>query len=572
MGKGRTQMEVGADGVALITIENPPVNALSPDVLLNLKENYEEVMRRDDVKAIVLTGARGKFSGGADISSFKEGEGDSPRNSSMSIEFLTDILEGGRKPSVAAIDGVALGGGLEIAMACHSRISTSSALLGLPELQLGIIPGLGGIVPGISDLGLTPRNISKVGILGGGLMGSGIATALILSNQRVILKEVNDNFLQAGVGRVKANLQSRVKKGTMTQENFEKALSLLTGVLDYEQFGDVDMVIEAVIEKVDLKQQIFADLEKYCPPHCILATNTSTIDLNLIGESTKSQNRIVGAHFFSPAHIMPLLEIVRTHNTSPQVVVDLLAVGKKIHKTPIVVGNCTGFAVNRMFFPYTQSALLLVDRGLDVYKIDQAITKFGMPMGPFRLADLVGFGVAVATILQYLQSYPERCYRSELMKLMLDDKRTGESSRKGFYLYDDRRKATPDPEIGKYIEKSRNMAGVEADPQLMKLPDKDIVEMIFLPVVNEACRVLDEGIAVKASDLDIASIMGMGFPSFRGGLMFWADSLGAKYIHKTLEQWALTYGNFFKPSSYLAERAAKGIPLGAPVNQASSRL
>ncbi|KAI0510347.1 hypothetical protein KFK09_010948 [Dendrobium nobile] len=719
MGKGRTQMEVGADGVALITIENPPVNALSPDVLLSLKENYEEVMRRDDVKAIVLTGARGKFSGGADISSFKEGEGDSPRNSSMSIEFLTDILEGGRKPSVAAIDGVALGGGLEIAMACHSRISTSSALLGLPELQLGIIPGLGGTqrlprligltkalemmltskpvkgkeayalglvdaivppgdliitarhwaieisecrrpwikslyktdkvgslreakeilkfaraqaqkqsaylehprvcidvieegivsgpragllkeanaswtlqfsptskslvhvffaqrattkVPGISDLGLTPRNISKVGILGGGLMGSGIATALILSNQRVILKEVNDNFLQAGVGRVKANLQSRIKKGTMTQENFEKALSLLTGVLDYEQFGDVDMVIEAVIEKVDLKQQIFADLEKYCPPHCILATNTSTIDLNLIGESTKSQNRIVGAHFFSPAHIMPLLEIVRTHNTSPQVVVDLLAVGKKIHKTPIVVGNCTGFAVNRMFFPYTQSALLLVDRGLDVYKIDQAITKFGMPMGPFRLADLVGFGVAVATILQYLQSYPERCYRSELMKLMLDDKRTGESSRKGFYLYDDRRKATPDPEIGKYIEKSRNMAGVAADPQLMKLSPKDIVEMIFLPVVNEACRVLDEGIAVKASDLDIASIMGMGFPSFRGGLMFWADSLGAKYIHKTLERWALTYGSFFKPSSYLAERAAKGIPLGAPVNQASSRL
>ncbi|XP_020595963.1 glyoxysomal fatty acid beta-oxidation multifunctional protein MFP-a-like, partial [Phalaenopsis equestris] len=443
-------------------------------VLFSLKENYEQVMRRDDVKAVVLTGAGGKFSGGADISSFKEGEGEAPRNSSMSIEFFTDILEGGRKPSVAAIDGLALGGGLELAMVCHSRISTSTAQLGLPELQLGIIPGLGGTqrlprliglhkalemmlsskpvkgkeayalglvdaivspgdliktarhraieiadyrqpwikslfktdkleslreakeilkfaraqaqkqsvhlehpricidiieegivsgpragllkeanaswslqfsptskslvhvffaqrattkVPGISDLGLKPRNVSKVGILGGGLMGSGIATSLILSNYEVILKEVNDNFLQAGISRVKANLHSSVKKGTITHENFEKTFSLLTGVLDYEQFRDVDMVIEAVIENVDLKQQIFADLEKYCPSHCILATNTSTIDLNLIGKRTKSQNRIVGAHFFSPAHIMPLLEIVRTNNTSAQVVVDLIAVG-----------------------------------------------------------------------------------------------------------------------------------------------------------------------------------------------------------------------------------------------------
>ncbi|PKA58418.1 Glyoxysomal fatty acid beta-oxidation multifunctional protein MFP-a [Apostasia shenzhenica] len=637
----------------------------------------------------------------------------------MSIEFLTDVLEGGRKPSVAAVDGIALGGGLEIAMACHSRLSTSGAQLGLPELQLGIIPGLGGTqrlprliglskaielmltskpiqgkeayalglvdaivspndliktarcwaieiaefrrpwikslhkndrieslkeareilnfartqaqkqagnlehpqvcidvieegivagpragllkeanaswtlqfsptskslvhaffaqrattkVPGITDLGLSPRNAGKVGILGGGLMGSGIATALILSNYCVILKEVNENFLQAGMNRVKANLQSRVKKGAMSKESFERTFSLLSGVLDYEQFRDVDMVIEAVIEKVDLKQQIFADLEKYCPSHCIFASNTSTIDLNLIGEKTNSQNRIVGAHFFSPAHIMPLLEIVRTHNTSPQVVIDLLAVGKKIHKTPIVVGNCTGFAVNRMFFPYTQSALLLVDHGLDVYKIDSAIVKFGMPMGPFRLADLVGFGVIVATGMQYLQSYPDRCYNSALMKLMLEDKRTGESTRKGFYIYDDKRKATPDPNIRKYIEKSRNMAGVKPDPQIMKFSEKDIVEMIFLPVVNEACRVLDEGIAVKASDLDVAAIMGMGFPAYRGGVMFWADSLGPKNIFTRLEEWTKIYGNFFKPCSYLAERAARGVPLSAPVSQASSRL
>ncbi|CAD5192841.1 unnamed protein product [Musa acuminata subsp. malaccensis] len=721
--KGRAEMEVGADGVALITIVNPPVNSLSIDVLLCLKDNYEQALSRDDVKAIVITaGAKGKFSGGFDITAFggvQGGSTEQPKIGYISIDLLTDTLEGARKPSVAAIDGLALGGGLEVAMACHARISTSTAQLGLPELQLGVIPGFGGTqrlprlvgltkglemillskpvkgeeayklglvdalvprdelvktarlwaleiaacrkpwirslyktdkleslgdareilkfaraqaqkqaanlqhplvcidvieegivsgpraglwkeahsfqtlllsetckslihvffaqratskVPGITDLGLMPRKITKVGILGGGLMGSGIATALILSSYPVILKEVNENFLKAGIDRVKANLQSRVRKGKMTQDKCERTLSLLTGVLDYESFKDVDLVIEAVIENVSLKQQIFADLEKYCSPNCVLATNTSTIDLNLVGEKTKSRDRIVGAHFFSPAHVMPLLEIVRTHETSPQVVVDLLDVGKKIRKTPIVVGNCTGFAVNRMFFPYTQSALLFVDYGLDVYKIDRACTKFGMPMGPFRVADLVGFGVAVATGMQYLQSFPERVYKSMLMSIMVEDKRTGEATRKGFYKYDGKRKASPDPELMKYIEKSRNMAGVTPNPELMKLPDKDIVEMVFFPVVNEACRVLDEGIAVKASDLDIASIMGMGFPPYRGGIMFWADTLGANYIFERLEAWSKMYGDFFKPCSYLTERAAKGIPLSAPANQTRARL
>lgn len=720
--KGRTVMEVGADGVALITIINPPVNSLSFDVLYSLKANYEEALRRNDVRAIVITGAKGKFSGGFDIGAFGGLQGgdqaEHARPGFISVELVTDTLEAARKPSVAAIDGLALGGGLEIAMACHARISTPTAQLGLPELQLGLIPGFGGTqrlprlvglakslemmlmskpvkgeealslglvdalvspnelvstarqwaleivdrrrpwvsslyktdkveslgeareilkfaraqarkqapnlkhplvcidvieegivagpraglwkeaeafqgllhsdtckslvhiffaqrgttkVPGVTDLGLVPRQIKKVAILGGGLMGSGIATALILSNYPVILKEVNDKFLQAGIGRVRANLQSRVKKGKMTQEKFDKTISLLKGVLDYESFKDVDMVIEAVIEKVSLKQQIFSDLEKYCSPHCILASNTSTIDLNLIGETTKSQDRIIGAHFFSPAHVMPLLEIVRTNKTSPQIIVDLLDVGKKIRKTPVVVGNCTGFAVNRMFFPYTQAGLLLVERGADVYQIDRVITKFGMPMGPFRLADLVGFGVAIATGMQFLESFPERMYKSLLIPLMQEDGRAGESTKKGFYAYGDKRKANPDPELKKYIEKSRNMSAVAIDPKLVKLPERDIVEMIFFPVVNEACRVLAEGIAVKAADLDIASVMGMGFPPYRGGLIFWADSLGSKYIYSRLEEWSKTYGEFFKPCAYLAERAAKGAPLSAPAEQAKAK-
>eukprot|EP01018_Ginkgo_biloba_P027852 Gb_29566 [translate_table: standard] len=646
----------------------------SGHVLLGLKEKYEEALQRHDVKAIVLTGSGGKFCGGFDIGNLGgvQSGGEHPQLEWVSIGLVTESLEGATKPSVAAIDGLALGGGLEMAMACHGRIATPQAQLGLPELQLGIIPGFGGTqrlprlvglskalemmllskaikseeakelglvdsvvppvellntarcfaldiaefrrpwihslyrtdkleplgeareilkytrieaqkraanlkhplvcldvieegivsgamsglhkeakafmeliysdtakglihiffaqrstskVPGVTDLGLKPRKIRKVAVLGGGLMGSGIATALVLSGYPVILKELNEKFLQAGIGRIKANLQSRVKKGKMSQEKFEQTISLVQGVLDFQHFRDVDMVIEAVIENISLKQQIFSDLENNCPLHCVLATNTSTIDLNLIGQKTNSQDRIVGAHFFSPAHVMPLLEIVRTEKTSSQVIVDLMDVGKKIKKTPIVVGNCTGFAVNRMFFPYTQSALLLADLGLDVYQIDRAIAKFGMPMGPFRLADLVGFEVAVATGMQYLENYPDRVYKSMLLPIMLEDKRAGkysvmcidasEKTRRGFYLYDDKRKARPDPEIMKYVEKSRNMAGLITDGKHISLTDKDVGEMVFFPVVNEACRVLDEGIAVHASDLDIASVMGMGFPPYR---------------------------------------------------------
>ncbi|KAG6575075.1 hypothetical protein SDJN03_25714, partial [Cucurbita argyrosperma subsp. sororia] len=720
--KGRTTLEVGADGVALITIINPPVNSLSFDVLFSLKESYEQALQREDVKAIVVTGARGKFSGGFDITAFgglQGGKAVEPRPGYISVDVITDIFEAARKPAVAAVDGLALGGGLEVAMACHARVSTKTAQFGLPELQLGLIPGFGGTqrlprlvglskalemmltskpvkgeeafslglvdaivpseelistarkwaldiserrkpwiislhrtdkleslgdareifkfaraqirkqapnlrhplvcidvvetgvvsgpragllkeiedfqvllhadtskslihiffaqrgttkVPGVTDLGLTPRRINKVAVVGGGLMGSGIATALILSNYPVILKEVNDKFLEAGIGRVRANLQSRVRKGKMTSEKFEKAISLLKGVLDYESFKDVDMVIEAVIENISLKQQILVDLEKYCPPRCILASNTSTIDLELIGERTHSHDRIVGAHFFSPAHVMPLLEVVRTKRTAPQVIVDLVDVGKKIKKTPVVVGNCTGFAVNRMFFPYTQAALLLVEHGVDPYQIDRAISKFGMPMGPFRLIDLVGFGVAIATGGQFVQNFPDRTFKSMIIPLMQEDKRAGETTQKGFYVYDKNRKSKPDPELKKYIEKARSMSGISVDPKLAKLSEKDIIEMIFFPVVNEACRVLAEGIAVKAADLDIAGVMGMGFPPYRGGVMFWADSLGSKYIYSRLEEWSKLYGGFFKPCAYLAERAAQGATLSSPSSVSKSRL
>jgi enoyl-CoA hydratase/3-hydroxyacyl-CoA dehydrogenase len=218
-----------------------------------------------------------------------------------------------------------------------------------------------------------------VAIIGGGLMGSGIATALLARNINVVLKEINSEYLLKGIKTIQGNVQDLVRREKLTQDQAVKALSMLKGVLDYSEFKDVDMVIEAAVEDVALKQKIFSEIEKICPPNCILATNTSTIKLNTIGKNTSSEDRIVGAHFFSPAHIMPLLEIVRSEKTSPQVILDLMTVGKIIKKVPVVVGNCTGFAVNRTFFPYSQGSHILVNLGVDVYQVDAAIRSFGFP-------------------------------------------------------------------------------------------------------------------------------------------------------------------------------------------------
>uniref|UniRef100_M8AMP8 Peroxisomal fatty acid beta-oxidation multifunctional protein n=1 Tax=Aegilops tauschii TaxID=37682 RepID=M8AMP8_AEGTA len=659
-GSIRVTMEVGADGVALITICNPPVNALHPisNALLSvplgvggLKEKYAEAADRDDVKAIVLTGAAGKFCGGFDINVFTKVHetGDVSLMPDVSVDLVSNMMEDGKKPSVAAIQGLALGGGLELIMGCHARISTPEAQLGLPELTLGVIPGFGGTqrlprlvglpkaiemmlqskfitakegkerglidalcspdelikmsrfwaleianyrkpwikslgrtdrlgslsearavlsmarqqakkvapnmpqhqacldvveegvlyggqsgvvkeakvfkelvlsttsralvhVPGVTDIQLKPRKIRKVAVIGGGLMGSGIATALLVSNISVVLKEVNPQFLQRGQKTIAGNLEGLVKRGSLTKDKMSKAISLLKGALDYSDFKDVDM---AVIEKVPLKQSIFADIEKICPPHCILATNTSTIDLNIVGEKTNSQDRIIGAHFFSPAHIMPLLEIVRTERTSPQAILDLITVGKIIKKVPVVVGNCTGFAVNRTFFPYGQAAHLLVSLGIDLFRIDRVISNFGMPMGPFQLQDVAGYGVALAVKDIYAAAFGTRNFRSGLVELMAKDGRQGKINGKGYYFYEKGGKPKPDPSVQHVIDEYRRQTKTIFGGKLVTLSDQDILEMVFFPVVNEACRVMDENVVIRASDLDIASVLGMGFPKYR---------------------------------------------------------
>ncbi|XP_006355812.1 glyoxysomal fatty acid beta-oxidation multifunctional protein MFP-a-like isoform X1 [Solanum tuberosum] len=713
--------EVGENGVAIITINRPPLNLLSVDVLLSLKEKIEEAIRKDSVKAIVITGSRGNFSAGFVVTAFG---GSQQRKTHrelgfMSVDFITDTLEASRKPIVAAVEGFSLGGGFEIALACHARISTSTSKLGLPELQYGILPGFGGTqrlprlvglpkalemilmskrisgdeacnmclvdaispsdqllgsacqwaldilecrrpwsislfrtdrlaplaeartllnsvraqiqkqnpnvihplvcidviehgilcgprnglwkeaealhelrqsdscrslvhvffakqstskIPGITDIGLLPRKINKVAILGGSLMSSGIATVLVLANYYVIMKYIDQNSLQNGIGRVKANLEGRVKEGRMTQEHYKKACTLLKGVLSYDNFKDVDLVIEDVPDIVSLKQQYFADLDECCPPHCIFASTTCIVNLDLIGEGMKPCREIVGIHFFSSPSVTDLLEIVRTERTSPQTLVDLLNFGRRIQKTPIVVQNCTGFVVRRMCFPYLQAAMLLVEHGADAYQIDKALTSFGLKLGPFRMLDQDGFQSAAVHDVKFLETFPDRSYKSNLIPIMRKNNRAGKYTCQGFYTYNDKEEASPDPEISKYIEMARSMSGITIKSKLATLSDGEIVEMILFPVLNEACRMISEAIIVKSSDLDVASVLGMGFPGYRGGIIFWSHSVGSKDICSKLEEWSKEYGEFFKPCAYLVERASKRSSLGAQVKQAKSLL
>ncbi|KAL5838345.1 hypothetical protein ACOSQ3_015514 [Xanthoceras sorbifolium] len=719
MAEPRVTLDVGNDGVAVITICNPPVNALAIPIIAGLKEKFNEATRRQDVKAIVLTGKGRRFSGGFDITVFQKVHetGDVSLMPDVSVDLVVNMIEDCKKPVVAAVEGLALGGGLELTMGCHARIAAPKTQLGLPELTLGVIPGFGGTqrlprlvglskavemmlsskpimseegrklglidaivtseellkvsrqwaldiaarrkpwmrslhrtdklgslseareilktakqqakktapnmpqhlvcldvieegvihggyngvlkeakafkdlvlsdtakglvhvffaqrttskVPNVTDVGLKPRAVKKAAVIGGGLMGSGIATALILSNIYVVLKEVNPEYLLKGIKTIEANIRGLVSRGKLTQDKANKALSMLKGVLDYSEFKDVDIVIEAVIESIPLKQTIFSEIEKACPHHCILATNTSTIDLNIVGEKTNSQDRIIGAHFFSPAHVMPLLEIVRTEKTSTQAILDLMTVGRSIKKVPVVVGNCTGFAVNRAFFPYTQGSHLLANLGVDIFRIDRVISSFGLPMGPFQLQDLAGYGVATAVGKEFAKAFPDRTIRSPLVDLLLKSGRNGKNNGKGYYIYEKGSKPKPDPSVLPIIEESRRLSNIMPGGKPISISDKEIVEMILFPVVNESCRVLEEGIAVRASDLDVASVLGMSFPSYRGGILFWADTCGPNHVYTSLKKWSQIHGNFYKPSRFLEERAMKGIPLSAPVSSSST--
>jgi len=338
----------------------------------------------------------------------------------------------------------------------------------------------------------------------------------------------------------------------------EQVLRHLTPQTTYDNFEKCDLVIEAVIENIPLKQKIFKELEGVCNKTCILATNTSTIDIDAVGKLTKAQDRILGLHFFSPAQVMPLLEIVRTNSTSPQTLATTVAMAKSVGKTPVVVGNCVGFTANRMFFPYGQAAGLLVDIGIDPYAVDSAILKFGMPMGPFQMSDLSGVDIGVMVSGLMSSAYGDRSYLSTLSQRLMKAGRLGQKSKTGGY-YVNRK---PDPKgLAPFVNAARQDAKISGNLS-SGLGEKEIVEIALYPVVNEAYRIVEEGHVIRESDVDVVSIFGYGFPAWRGGMLSWAKEVGLRHVRDRLKYYSETLGAdnaqiraFFAPSARLSRAA-----------------
>ena len=668
------------DGIGIITIDNPPVNALGIKTRQALDEGCSRFRDDDAVKAVVLICAGRTFFAGADISEF----GKPPQAPGLTEVF--DRIEGLGKPVVAAIHGTALGGGYELSLVCNYRIAVPSARIGLPEVNLGLLPGAGGTqrlprivgvekaleiitggapipakkalelgmidalaeegklredaiayarsivakgkpavrvrdrndkleaakaTPGIYDEYLkknarayrgfkAPTNIVRavqaavetapdfdagmarerelfhelhdstesaaqryyffaeretakipdvpkdtpvlpvksVGVIGAGTMGGGITMNFLNIGVPVTLVEMTQEALDRGTGVIRRNYENSAKKGRMTQEQVEERLALIKPVIGLEALSDVDLVIEAVFEEMSVKKDIFGKLDKIAKQGAILASNTSFLDLDEIASATSRPDWVVGLHFFSPANVMRLLEVVRGARTSKSVIATAMNLAKKIGKVPVLSGVCNGFIANRIMSQRGAQSDALVLEGPTPQEIDKAIFDYGFAMGPFAMIDLVGLDVIG-------RDETERTVRGDLVKA----DRLGQKKNGGYYDYDENRKATPSPVAAGFIADFAKSKGIENKGTLS---DEAIVARLLYPVVNEGAKVLEEGIAIRASDIDVAAILGYNWPVYTGGPMFWGDTVGLQKVVDGLK----TQG--IEPSRLLVEKAAKG--------------
>lgn len=672
------------DGVGILTIDYPPVNALSVHTRRALDEGFRQFAADDNVKAIVLICAGRTFIAGADISEFGKDMG------GPSLQDVFDIIENGDKPVVAAIHGTALGGGYELALICHYRIAVPSAKVGLPEVALGLLPGAGGTqrlprivgIPAALDLitGGAPTGarkamelgmidalaeegklredaiafaadliekggpltrvrdrqdkvepyrgkpeiyseylaknarafrgfkapfnivkaieaaaelpfeqgiererelfqelvsstesaaqryyffaerqgakvpdlskdvqalpITRVGVIGAGTMGTGIAMACLDAGLSVMMVEREKAALDRGVAIIADTYSKQVERGRLKPDVAEQRLGQLHTALSLDAVKDADLIIEAVFEDMGIKKGLFAELDSIAKPEAILASNTSFLDLNEIAAATSRALRVVGLHFFSPANVMRLLEIVRGSATSDTTLATALGFARKIAKVPVVSGVGPGFIANRVMAPRSQQALQLVLQGPNPQQIDQAMFEFGFAMGPFAMADLVGLDVIG-------RGSNERTLQSDLVKIG----RLGQKKGGGFYDYDASRNATPSPVAAQVIADFAAAKGVSSKFELT--PD-EIVERLLYPVVNECAKILDEGIAARASDIDVACILGYGWPVYTGGPMFWADTVGLRGVVEGLEAMGIEPARLLKEKTMNDESFTRG--------------
>ncbi|MDX1633941.1 MAG: 3-hydroxyacyl-CoA dehydrogenase NAD-binding domain-containing protein [Marinobacter sp.] len=681
----------GAIGV--ITVHYPPVNALSHAVRAGLLEALRQGQADAEAKALLLVCEGRTFIAGADIREFGK-----PMQEPGLVEVM-DAIENSEKPVVAAIHGTALGGGLEVALACHYRVAVKSAKVGLPEVKLGLLPGAGGTQrlprltgarkalemittgefisaydakaagildevredddigavgmvfagdvvaqgkparrvrdlsnkvqadkgsavfeefrdalkkksPGlfapfkcvdavqaateldfdegmkrerqlfqecmespqraglihaffaereaakIPDLSRdTPvRNVDSVGIIGAGTMGGGIAMNFANVGIPVFLLEQKQDALDKGLAVIRRNYENSAKKGRLTQAQVEERMALIRPTLSYDDFSDVDLVIEAVFEDMGIKKQIFGQLDKVCKTGAILASNTSTLDIDEIAAATSRPEDVVGMHFFSPANVMKLLENVRGAKTSDEVKATVMNVAKRIRKVGVMVGNCYGFVGNRMLHRRGAEATALVNEGASPQQVDKVLTGLGFPMGQFAMSDLAGIDVGYR-IRQERRKAGEDIPPSWMDKLA-EQGRLGQKTQAGVYKYEDgSRKPVPDPEVDRLIEEFRQEQGIRP----RSISDDEILERCMYVMINEGAKILEEGIAYRSSDIDVVWIYGYGFPAYRGGPMFWAEQVGLDKILDAVRNFHNTVGgDQWRPSELLERLVSEG--------------
>ncbi|GAA4485717.1 3-hydroxyacyl-CoA dehydrogenase NAD-binding domain-containing protein [Rhodococcus olei] len=684
-----TQYSV-AGSVAIIRLDNPPVNGLGQSVRAGIVRDLSRALDTPDVEAIVLAGTDGVFSAGADIREF----GTSNAGAEPSLHAVIEALEDSPKPVVAAIEGTCFGGGLELALATHHRVATAASRVGLPEVKLGLVPGAGGtqrlprvldvrtaaemitggaprtaralaadprqrlfdrvveadavaaaiefarevagrgvrtrvrdlaVDPGgatvlgalraqltarsrgfaapllaldlvekaiaaLFDVGLaaegaafrelvggvqsaalrhaffaeraarrvpglapdTPiRDVRQVAVVGAGTMGVGIAMTFVDAGIPVTVLETSQEALDRGLATIRRNYQSQVDKGKLAAIVLEQRMALLTPSVDYAALADVDLVIEAVFEDMEVKRAVFTRLDAVTKPGAILATNTSTLDVDQIAALTGRPGDVLGMHFFSPANVMALLEIVRAGRTSDDVLATALAVAQRIGKTAVVSGVCDGFIGNRMLARYRRAAQLMLEAGATPERIDSAIEGFGYAMGPFRMADLAGGDIGWAVRKRRYAEDPDMP-RDVLSDTLCEMGRFGQKTGAGWYDYEPgRRAAIPSPVVAEMLADFRR----QWDIRSVEISDEEIVQRLVFALVDEGARILDEGIALRASDIDVVYLAGYGFPRHRGGPMFHADTVGLDRVEDAVRRFDVDGRG---PAPLLARLAAEG--------------
>ncbi|MBS0294106.1 MAG: enoyl-CoA hydratase/isomerase family protein [Proteobacteria bacterium] len=692
------QYQVHGD-VAVITLNNPPVNGLGLATRRGIVDGLERAEADATVRAVVITGAGAAFSGGADIKEF----GTDKSLAEPNLHSVIGAVEQCSKPVVAAIHSVCMGGGLELALACHYRIAAPGCSVALPEVKLGILPGAGGTqrlprvvgveaalnmivsgeavkseliaaMPGqklfdkmaaapeaLADESLafarsiaearplplvrglpashpqgdayfqfarnmvkgmaknfpappkcvdaveaatkqkfadglaterelfislmwtpesralrhlffaeraaskipdvpadTPqRAIKKVGVIGAGTMGGGISMNFLNAGIPVKMLEMKQEALDRGLATIRKNYEAQVKKGKLKEGRYQERMALLSTTLSYEDLKDCDLIVEAVFEDLNVKEAVFKQLDAVAKPGAILASNTSTLDLDRIAAFTNRPQDVVGMHFFSPANVMKLLEVVRGKATAKDVLATVMSVAKKIKKVAVVSGVCDGFIGNRMIERYSQQAGFLLDEGCTPSQVDRAIEKFGFAMGPFRMGDLAGNDIGWAIRKRRAVESPDIKY-SKTADLLCEQGRFGQKVGKGWYDYvPGRRDAIANAEVEKMIADHRASLGITP----RKVSDEEIVQRLVFSLVNEAAHILEEGIANKASDVDVVYIFGYGFPVHRGGPLNYANEFGLFNLVQAMKRFAknpLDDARFWQPAPLLARLVAEG--------------